>query len=140
MAYGVILGQKPTIPSSDFPIGGIIIWSGSQSDIPTNWQLCDGTNGTPDLRGQFIVGAGGDYAVGNTGGESEHTLTIAEMPSHKHTIRSGPQTTGASSGTGIPNRFDLSSTSGSGTYSTGNSQPHNNLPPYYALCYIMKIA
>ena len=57
----------PTI-SGGIPIGGIIIWSGAQNAIPQYWQLCDGTNGTPDLRDRFIVGAGNNYTVGATGG------------------------------------------------------------------------
>lgn len=139
MAYGVILGQtlKTPQPQSDFPVGGIIIWSGSESNIPNNWQLCDGTNGTPDLRNQFVVGAGGIYNVGNTGGESEHTLTIYEMPSHNHSM-----TVYGFSAEG----YYVKSSNGSNpigivtTNHTGGSQPHNNMPPYYALCYIMKIA
>lgn len=50
------------------PIGGIIMWSGAQNAIPQYWQLCDGTNGAPDLRDRFIVGAGNNYTVGATGG------------------------------------------------------------------------
>lgn len=140
MAYGFILGQKPSIPASDFPIGGIIIWSGSQSDIPTNWQLCDGTNGTPDLRGQFVIGAGGNYNVGNSGGESEHTLTVNEMPSHNHTLLKIGSGTGTSAEKVLTGTGNAPSTSSSLIYDTGSSQPHNNMPPYYALCYIMKIA
>lgn len=49
------------------PIGVIILWSGSVASIPSGWQLCDGTNGTPDLRGKFVVGAGNTYAVGANG-------------------------------------------------------------------------
>ena len=80
-----------TITATEFigdgavPVGTIIMWSGSIPDIPTEWALCDGTNGTPDLRDRFVVGAGDNYAVGDTGGEAMHTLTLAEFPSHKHT-------------------------------------------------------
>jgi microcystin-dependent protein len=66
------------------PPGAIIMWSGSINDIPVGWALCDGSNGTPDLRDRFIVGAGGSYNVGNTGGEMTVTLTTAHMPSHNH--------------------------------------------------------
>lgn len=50
------------------PIGGIIAWSGAIGSIPSGWQICDGTNGTPDLRDRFIMGAGSSYAVDATGG------------------------------------------------------------------------
>jgi microcystin-dependent protein len=66
------------------PKGGIIMWSGATGSIPEGWALCDGTNGTPDLRDRFIVGAGSSYSVGATGGEATHTLSIAEIPSHTH--------------------------------------------------------
>ena len=67
------------------------MWSGT--NIPAGWALCDGTQGTPDLRDRFIVGAVGSYARGNTGGSSthnhggataSHVLTVAQMPSHNH--------------------------------------------------------
>ena len=136
MAYGTILGQT----QATIPVGGIILWSGAQTAIPTNWQLCDGTNGTPDLRGQFVIGAGGNYEVGNTGGEAKHRLTENEMPRHRHgnTIAFLSQSGGnhylnASSGA------SMGFVTGTTTY-VGNGGSHNNLPPYYALCYIMKIA
>lgn len=66
------------------PKGGIIMWSGAVNQVPEGWALCDGAKGTPDLRDRFIVGAGSAYAVGATGGEATHTLTIGEMPSHTH--------------------------------------------------------
>jgi hypothetical protein len=66
--------------SAAFPLGGIILWSGSVAAIPATWQLCNGTNGTPDLRDKFIVGAGSAYAVGATGGSANATL-----PTHTHT-------------------------------------------------------
>ena len=84
------------------PTGTIVIWNGSvdASGYPlmgitpnTNWKICDGTGGTPDLRERFVVGSGGNnpsvagtgYTSGNTGGEVTHSLTVAELPSHNHT-------------------------------------------------------
>jgi microcystin-dependent protein len=68
------------------PTGIIAIWSGSVATIPTGWLLCDGTNGTLNLRDKFIVGAGSTYAVGDTGGVDTVTLSVAQMPSHTHTV------------------------------------------------------
>jgi microcystin-dependent protein len=69
---------------SVLPRGMIVMWGGLVSAIPTGWQLCDGSNSTPDLRGQFIVGAGGSYTTGNTGGTSSITLTTGNLPAHTH--------------------------------------------------------
>ena len=116
------------------PVGGIIMWSGATSTIPSNYHICDGTNGTPNLTNNFIVAAGDTYSVGATGGEATHTLTIDEMPSHSHNITTGTA--------GYSSSF-LPSVQQSGTYQTssvGGSQPHNNLPPYYALYFIMRIS
>lgn len=74
------------------PKGGIIMWSGAVSSIPTGWGLCDGTVYTysgvstqsPNLTDRFIVGAGNDYDVGDTGGANSVTLTTSQMPSHSH--------------------------------------------------------
>lgn len=149
--------------------GIIVMWSGSQSNIPSGWVLCDGNNGTPDLRNRFIVGAGSTYGVNSTGGEATHTLSVAEMPSHGHNaslsdsdIFLGIYGTEFSSSTSIsilqgetwPNMEQITlftsdykqckkvpvyfSNPSISTSNTGSSQPHNNLPPYYALCYIMK--
>lgn len=65
--------------------GVITMWSGSIVSVPSGWFLCDGTNGTPDLRDRFIVGAGSTYAVAATGGAATVTLTLAETPIHDHT-------------------------------------------------------
>lgn len=123
------------------PKGGIIIWSGSVNNIPAGWFLCDGSNGTPDLRDRFVLGAGRNYAVDATGGESEHTLTIEEMPSHSHKYTDPLE--GKGSGLGNGNHYSgeayLNPSLNGGTTSyEGNSQPHNNMPPYYCLCYIMR--
>jgi hypothetical protein len=85
------------------PIGAIMIWSGLDSEAPAGWHICDGgTYGglvSPDLRDRFVIGAGGAYSVGDTGGPAawngtiaptgsitvgNHTLTIAELPAHAH--------------------------------------------------------
>lgn len=73
------------------PIGGIIMWSGTVANIPAGWALCDGQNGTPDLRGRFVVGAGGaghPYQPGATGGSETVTLTGANIPQHAHGVGS----------------------------------------------------
>ncbi len=63
--YG-ILGTAAAV--NPIPSGGIIMWSGSIGAIPVGYYLCNGSNGTPDLRDRFVVGSGSTYAVGNTGG------------------------------------------------------------------------
>lgn len=70
--------------NSPFPVGGIILWSGSLATVPTGWLLCNGASGTPDLRDRFVVGAGTTYAVGATGGAATVSLSIANLPSHNH--------------------------------------------------------
>ena len=127
--------------SSIIPSGLIMMYYGN--NIPDGWALCDGTNGTPDLRNRFIIGAGDIYTSGDTGGESVHILTIDEMPKHSHKMKYdsiGWTAIRQSSGTnGI---VENTTSSYDGQYSTeevGNGNAHNNMPPYYALCYIMKL-
>lgn len=197
-----------------FPAGVIVMWSGAVAAIPTGWNLCDGTNGTPDLRGKFILGAGGAYDPGDTGGEETHTLTEAEMPSHTHgiSVSGGSHSHTGSSGSagghshsgtaasagahthdygdyfwpgisdpegdkhdgstgtpsGIANLGRATASAGAHTHTiatntagshshtininsssshahtatagdAGSDTAHNNMPPYYALCYIMKL-
>jgi len=73
------------------PSGAIIMWSGSVASVPPGYLLCNGSNGTPDLRGQFIVGAGGTLNPGATGGTNSNTLNVNQLPSHSHatTIANG---------------------------------------------------
>ena len=68
----------------EVPVGTIVMWGGT--NIPSDWALCDGTKGTPDLRDRFIVGAGSAYSIGNTGGTSTVKLTEEQMPEHKHLL------------------------------------------------------
>tara|TARA_R100000697_G_scaffold54251_1_gene67450 strand:+ start:43 stop:996 length:954 start_codon:yes stop_codon:yes gene_type:complete len=159
-------GVTGTIPS-----GGIILWSGSSSSIPTGWVLCNGSNGTPNLTNRFVIGAGSGYGVGSTGGSADATLV-----SHSHTTDSiiemnntnGKSLTGAivkisegfnreGTATGVFTKTNDGNNTVTGSLSTspvsgvtmdanhrhgmtsaGTSGTNANLPPYYALCYIMK--
>ena len=129
------------------PSGGIIIWSGASNAIPTDWYLCDGNNGTPDLRERFIVGAGGDnstvsgtsgYNVNATGGENTVTLTVNQMPAHTHDIETGSNKDDDGSAVIHDETHNQSSDYLNAAKSRGGGQSHENRPPYYALCYIMK--
>ena len=126
-----------------FVTGMIILWSGAADAIPTGFTLCDGNNNTPDLRGRFVVGfhdSNGDYDVDDTGGAETVTLSIAEMPNHKHDTSvdntklfpsNGQTSINFGGAGGYPaTTFTMSNTGGGGA--------HENRPPYYALCYIMK--
>ncbi len=144
--------------TASFPAGGIIIWSGSAAAIPTGWLLCNGSSSTPDLRNRFVVGAGSTYAVGATGGTADavvvshtHTATVTDS-GHSHTLtnygsaQAGSDNGGApvmsSTGYGTgrePNPTNTATTGITVANSTvGVSGTNQNLPPYYALCYIMK--
>ena len=69
------------------PTGTIVAFNDSVA--PNGWALCDGTNGTPDLRGRFIYGHGSGKSFAELGGNETHTLTIDEMPTHNHGGRTG---------------------------------------------------
>lgn len=128
------------IPASGgVPINTITIWSGAVEDIPAGWALCDGQDGRPDLRGRFVLGAGGAYNTGAAGGSEEVTLTEAQIPEHSHTYlypSSAKYFSTEASSTSPAYNGRTSNT----TDRTGSSQPHNNMPPYYALCYIIKVS
>ena len=122
--------------------GMITLWSGSVASIPSGWALCDGSNGTPDLRGRFVLGGGGStYAIGSTGGEATHKLTVAELPSHNHysSTKAGRMfTLGTSAGQYIVTSSQTQTSNVTGG-NAGGGTAHNNMPPYYVLAYIMKL-
>lgn len=123
---------------SAVPSGTILIWSGATNQIPSGYTLCDGTKGTPDLRGRFVLGSSSSYAVGAKGGEATHTLTYSEMPSHSHSLTVA--TFNSLSGYPLcPNSPAGENLKTYSTASAGSGAAHNNMPPYYALCYIMKL-
>ena len=123
-----------------FVTGMIILWSGAADAIPSGFVLCDGNNSTPNLSGRFVVGydaSNGDYDVNDTGGSESVTLTVNQIPAHTHNINLAvrafyqePRNFGVGT--------DGSANNSEDTGSTGGGQSHENRPPYYALCYIMK--
>lgn len=137
-----IPGGSPTAPSNAaLPIGAIIMWAGTVETIPEGWHICDGTEGTIDLRNRFALGAGDKYTPGATGGAEEVTLTVDQMPSHTHDVPNIPfagSTMQYSNGTPTTPRY--STTDKKTSTSSGGSKPHTNMPPYYALYFIQKIA
>ena len=147
-----------TALSGAFSTGMIMMWSGTIATIPTGWVLCNGSNSTPDLRNRFIIGAHSDSAgvaystvTGSntqTGGTKDaivvsHTHSVTD-PGHTHpTPNSMIFTTGAAASTTAGTNVTSTSATGSNTTgitidSTGSSGTNQNLPPYYALAFIMK--
>jgi len=123
-------------PPGGIPAGAIIMWSGTIAAIPSGWQLCDGTNGSPDLRARFVRGAPAGQNPGGTGGEDFHNLTIAEMPAHKHTT----SVTYCGAGIGqlgmLPRKECPTDVE---TSSSGGGQPFDNRPAYYEVAFIYKL-
>ena len=131
------------------PAGAIIMWSGASP--PNGWQLCDDSAeaiaaGAPNLTDKFVIGAGSTYSLGAAGGSANSTL-----PAHSHgsgTLSSTASSditasTNALAGSSFaaPSAWSAASASISGsTASEGSSGTNANLPPYYALAFIMKLA
>jgi len=161
--YGFIASVPPVAPSS-VPTGCILLWSGSIGSIPSGFALCNGLNGTPDLRDKFIVGAGSTYAVDGTGGSKDaivvshtHTATSTSVVTdagHSHDGNFGSSGSPSTNGSQLYGFIGTVTTARSGAVDTattgitvattttnasaGTSGTNANLPPYYALCYIMK--
>ena len=124
----------------EIPPGVIVMWSGAVSEIPNGWVLCDGDNGTPCLLDRFVVGAGSIYNVGDTGGEATHKLTVLELPRHVHSLNMiDKEDTLAPVKNILGTKGNSYGSNNAMTVVQGDNNPHNNMHPYYALCYIMKI-
>lgn len=136
------------------PAGMITLWYGDPDEPPTGWAICDGTNGTPDLRGRVPVGLKSTDAdfdtLGETGGAKTHQLTTAEMPTHNHNVSVTNSFINAYNGSpGSTWRIYASQQDSSrvahGHTATvsesnrGSGDAHNNLPPYLVLTFIMKL-
>jgi microcystin-dependent protein len=154
---------------SSVPAGSIIPWYGNLANIPDGFALCDGKNGTPDLRNRFLVGAGDTYKLSDIGGEDAVKLEPSQTSSHYHTfgyhnsnnngyfITTASKKTNASLPSGTyPAKWNGSGGGGwygwdgsgwaggqnlvtSLTVATEAQKPHENRPPYYALYYLMKL-
>lgn len=142
--------------SAMFPTGMVMLWYGATGSVPAGWAICDGTNGTPDMRGRVPVGVNQNYALGTAGGEATHVLKKEELPSlgKGHISTVAPTSGSYQNGDGAlfkregdvdagvvrdlnPNNvgknmmLDLS---------TGfSNKPIQNMQPYRALYYIMKL-
>jgi hypothetical protein len=146
------MGQPPATdstpaPAAGLPAGVIVMWSGQLDAIPAGWALCDGSDGTPDLRNRFILGVGAAEYLGSTGGSREHKHRAGN---HSHQIDppgmrlrpvygySGYRGTGARgrSYTLPEQTFNLRPFKSGPTTVIPDSVSH--LPPYYKIAFIMK--
>jgi len=152
----VLTDGNGNLSSIQFPKGMIVIWNGLSTNVPEGWVLCNGENGTPDLRGKFVLGVNPNSdnttyrTIGGGGGTETNTITIAQMPPHNHDIvgkgdDSGYCATGQctfySTDRWSNDKEVRASTSGGKLVvdNTGGGQPINNMPPYMVLAYIMKL-
>lgn len=110
----------------EFPLGTIQAWYGSIATIPGTWRLCDGNNGTPDLRNKFIIGSGDTYSAGDTGGSINHNHDFTGG-GHMHTAVTAP---GLSLGANFTPTTSIDP-------ATGTTDNADKRPPYYSLAYIM---
>lgn len=143
--------------NGSIPLGGIIMWYGNTSNVPTGWRLCDGGsfNGytTPDLRDRFVVGAGSSYTPGSTGGAINHTLGSANLPSFNISYKDiyyseasnlAPNTdyTSVPNNAGSKGSADTDNVGWQMTRTasfTNTPTAIDHRPPYMALCYIMRV-
>lgn len=145
--------DSPSAP----PIGTIQLWSGLLSDIPNKWQICDGTNGTPDLIARFVKGAPPATEAGGIGGEDQVIVTTNQLPAHSHGTSgttthnhqvnitdpagAGALKFGFREGNQDSGSFTWDQqTSGVTLQNAGNSGQHENKPPFFEVAYIMRLS
>jgi len=143
------------------PRGVIVMWSGTIGSIPNGWHLCDGTDGTPDLRDRFILGIPPGQEPGQTGGAHSRALTVANLPTHNHPASCsiagahthGVEQSGGDAGSardfmhrlwGGTVHYDHMTSAGDHTHTitignTGSGTAFDNRPAYFTLAFIMKL-
>ena len=150
------------------PKGVIVMWFGNVSSIPSGWALCDGTNGTPDLRDKFVVGArqddGGQAMTSLAGGLTKSggstSILISNLPSHNHglsvasAVSAGAHIHAVAAGGNPTGNFAIAAYANEYPYNTDSAGAHTHAlsgntdstgsgtaytQPYYALAYIMKL-
>lgn len=112
--------------------GMIMLWYGSVATIPSGWALCDGNNGTPDLRTIFVAGAGSALTPGDTGGFNTHSHPFTG-DGHSHDLTAGNKIIDSDPAGDYDHHSSTNPASG-----TTDAQTH--WPPFHALCYIMKLS
>lgn len=145
------------VPHTMLPVGSIIMWYGTT--IPQGWNICNGSNGTPDLRNRFVIGAGDKFNPTESGGNAQiqadnlpphkHNNTLAD-DGHSHDIEATLNTIGENAianyqtktqNTATLQTANITMTSATANITITNVNNETNhddyYPPYYALCYIM---
>ena len=120
------------------PVGSIIMYNGKAEEIPSGWAICDGTNGTPNLLDRFILAS---TYCGGTGGNSQITLSVSQLPPHRHRLKKCWYGKSDNADDRQVVRWDDSVSTNDQilTEETGFGLPINIMPPYYRLIYIMKV-
>ena len=120
------------------PVGSIIMFNGKAEEIPSGWAICDGTNGTPNLLDRFILAS---TYCGGTGGKSQVTLSVAQLPPHQHRVAKCWYGKADNANDRQVVRWDESVGTNEQvmTGETGLGLPIDIMPPYYRLIYIMKV-
>lgn len=129
-AEAAITALQAVVP----PIGTIVLWSGSVASIPAHWQLCDGSNGTPNLKDVFVYGAGGTKNPGDVGG------AVSASVGHDNNHSTSTDTLAVGTLITVPGGGALSPGTIGHTHTAHSNHTIPTLPPYYALAYIMRVS
>lgn len=122
------------------PLGGILAWT--KETVPYGWAVCDGQNGTPDLRGLFVMGASDTHPPESTGGQAVVELSANQMPRHTHAYGTKITTLDALTSTvseywPLPTGAAVKGATEDAPRPDGEA--HENRPPYFAVYYIMRV-